>query len=174
MKERNTHKHTHIIYVHICCCLGASLVAHVVKNPAAMRETWVRSLGQEDALEKEMAPHSSILAWNIPWTVEPGRLYSTWGRRVGHGCTTNTKCYCLVSKSCLTFYDPMNYNPPGSSVHGISQARKLERVAISFYRGSSQPRDLTHISCIGRRILYHLTTKEAHMYKYVYIWQICA
>jgi len=68
----------------------------------------------------------------------------------------------------------MNYSPPGSSVHGISQARKLERVAISFYRGSSQPRDLTHISCIGRQILYHLTTKEAHMYKYVYIWQICA
>ena len=41
--------------------------------------------GQEDALEKAMASHSSILAWNIPWTVEPGRLYNTWGHRVGHG-----------------------------------------------------------------------------------------
>ena len=85
MKERNTHKHTHIIYVHICCGLGASLVAQVVKNPAAMWETWVQSLSQEDALEKEMASHSSILAWDIPWTVEPGRLYNTWGHRVGHG-----------------------------------------------------------------------------------------
>ena len=46
----------------------------VVKNPPAMQETWVRSLGQEDALEKEMATHSSILAWDIPWTEEPGGL----------------------------------------------------------------------------------------------------
>ena len=47
----------------------ASLVAQLVKNPPAMRETWVRSLGWEDSLEKEKAPHSSILAWKIPWTV---------------------------------------------------------------------------------------------------------
>ena len=46
----------------------------VVKNPLARQETWVRSLGQEDPLEKEMAIHSSILAWKIPWTEEPGRL----------------------------------------------------------------------------------------------------
>ena len=48
----------------------------VVKNPPAMQETWVRSLGQEDPLEKEMATHSSILAWEIPWTEEPGALQS--------------------------------------------------------------------------------------------------
>ena len=47
----------------------ASLVAQLVKNPPAMRETWVRSLGWEDSLEKGKAPHSSILAWKIPWTV---------------------------------------------------------------------------------------------------------
>ena len=47
----------------------ASLVAQLVKNPPAMWETWVRSLGWEDPLEKEMATHSSILAWRIPWTV---------------------------------------------------------------------------------------------------------
>ena len=46
-----------------------------------MRETQVQSLGQEDLLEKEMATHSSILAWKIPWTEEPGRPYSPWGRK---------------------------------------------------------------------------------------------
>ena len=51
-------------------------MAQMVKNLPAMLETWVRSLGQEDPLEKEMATHSSILAWKIPWTEEPGRLQS--------------------------------------------------------------------------------------------------
>ena len=53
-----------------------SLVAHLVKNLPAVWETWVRSLGWEDPLEEEMATHSSILAWRIPWTEEPGRLQS--------------------------------------------------------------------------------------------------
>ena len=55
----------------------ASLVAQLVKNLPAMWETWVRFLGWEDPLEKEMATHSSILAWRIPWTEEPGGLQST-------------------------------------------------------------------------------------------------
>ena len=50
----------------------------------AMWETWVRSLGREDPLEKEMATHSGILAWRIPWTEEPGGLQSTGSQRVGH------------------------------------------------------------------------------------------
>ena len=54
----------------------ASLVAHREKNLPAMQETWVQSLGREDSLEKEMATHSSILAWKIPWMEEPGRLQS--------------------------------------------------------------------------------------------------
>ena len=54
----------------------ASLVAQLVKNLPAVQETWVRFLGWEDLLEKEMATHSSILAWRIPWTEEPGRLQS--------------------------------------------------------------------------------------------------
>ena len=58
----------------------ASLVAHMVKNLPTVQETWVRSLGWEDLLEKEMATHSSILAWRIPWTEEPGG-YSPWGRK---------------------------------------------------------------------------------------------
>ena len=56
---------------------GASLVAQMVKNLPAMLETQVQSLGQEDPLEEEMATHSSILAWRIPWTEEPGGLQST-------------------------------------------------------------------------------------------------
>ena len=56
----------------------------MVKNLPAMQETWVRSLGREDLLEKEMAAHSSILVWRIPWTEEPGGLQSTGSQRVGH------------------------------------------------------------------------------------------
>ena len=56
----------------------------MVKHLPAMRETGVRSLGWEDPLEKEMATHSSTLAWKIPWTEEPGRLQSMGSQRVGH------------------------------------------------------------------------------------------
>ena len=62
----------------------ASLVAQMVKCLPAMWKTWVGSLGQEDPLEKEMATHSSTLAWKIPWTEEPGRLQSMGSLRVGH------------------------------------------------------------------------------------------
>ena len=60
------------------------LMAQLVKNPPAMWETWVQSLGWEDPLEKGMAVHSSILAWKIPWTEEPDRLQSMGLPRVGH------------------------------------------------------------------------------------------
>ena len=64
--------------------LWTSLIAQSVKNLPAMQETWARFLGWEDPLEKEMATHSSILAWRIPWTEEPGGLQSTGLQRVGH------------------------------------------------------------------------------------------
>jgi len=63
---------------------GYSLVAQMVKHMPTMQETWVQSLGREDLLEKEIATHSRILAWKIPWTEEPGRLQSTGSQRVGH------------------------------------------------------------------------------------------
>ena len=59
-------------------------MAQTVKNPPAMWKTQVRSLGQEDPLEKGMATHSSILAWRIPWTEEPARLQSMGSQRVRH------------------------------------------------------------------------------------------
>ena len=71
-------------------------------------------------------------------------------------------CVCMHAKSlllCPTLCQPMDYSPPGSSVHGILQARILEWVAMPSSRGSSQPRDWTcvsYISCIGRQVLYHL------------------
>ena len=64
--------------------IQASLVAQTVKRLPAMWETWVRSLGWEDPLEKEMTTHSSTLAWKIPWMEEPGRLPSMGSQRVGH------------------------------------------------------------------------------------------
>ena len=61
-----------------------SPVAQMVKCLPTTRETWVRSLGWEDLLEKEMATHSSTVAWKIPWMEEPGRLQSMGSHRVGH------------------------------------------------------------------------------------------
>ena len=63
-------------WLDLLALLHASLIAQSVKNLPAMQETWVQFLGQEDPLEKEMAIHSSILAWKIPWTEEPGGLES--------------------------------------------------------------------------------------------------
>ena len=70
-------KENHILSVlvlHVSIKSAWSLVAQRLKRLPAMRETWVRSLGREDPLEKEMATNSSILAWRIPWTEEPGKL----------------------------------------------------------------------------------------------------
>ena len=99
----------------------ASLVAQLVKNPPAMRETWIQSLGWEDPLEEGIATHSSILAWRIRMDRRAWWLQSSSSS---------------VTQSFLTLCDPMDY-----SVHGILQARILEWVAFPFSRGSSQPRD---------------------------------
>ena len=71
-------------------------VAQTIKRLPTMRETQVRSLGQEDPLEKEMATPSSILAWRIPWTVEPGRLQSMGSRRVGHDWATSLSLWMIA------------------------------------------------------------------------------
>ena len=123
-----------------------------------------------------METHSSILAWKIPWTEEPGRLESMESQRVGHNwvtehtpliksCWSMKKVKMLVPQSCSTLCDPMDCSQPGSSVHGIFQARILELVAISYSRGSSWPRDRTCVSWIARQILYHCITWKALLYK---------
>ena len=103
-----------------------SLVTQMVNNLPEMWETWVQSLGWEDTLQKGIATHSSILAWRIPWTEEPGELQSMGFQRVGHDWAPNTftfnihiythtylihKCtyiyVCLVPQLCLTLCNPM-------------------------------------------------------------------
>ena len=79
-----TERLTLSLFSHDSWKVRASLVAQAVKCLSAMQETQVRSLGWEDPLEKEMAAHSSILAWKFPWTAEPGRLPSTGSQRVRH------------------------------------------------------------------------------------------
>ena len=85
-----------------------------------------------------------------------GTMRSFWG------CV----CECSVAQSCPALCDPINCSPPGSSVHGISQARILEWVAISFSTGFSCSRDQTWVSSIGRWILYHCATWEAFFWGY--------
>ena len=88
---------------------GASLVAQTVKRLPTMREIRVRSLGQEDPLEKEMSTHSSTLAWKIPWTEEPGRLQSMSGflrrelpaEQKPYLIFLSTSCSALVGTSCI-------------------------------------------------------------------------
>ena len=78
-------------------------------------------------------------------------------------------CCCSVVQACPTLFNPMDCIPPGSSVHGISQTRLLEWVAISSSRRFSLPRDRTHVSCVscsGRQILYHCATWEALKHEY--------
>ena len=84
------HKPWILCFYFIYCyfLLLTSLVAQTVKCLPTIQETWVQSLGWEDLLEKEMAIHSSILAWEIPWTEEPGRLPSMGSQRTGHEWVT--------------------------------------------------------------------------------------
>ena len=71
-------------------------MAQTVKNPPIVRETWVRSLGREDPLEKEMATHSSTLAWKIPWMEEPTRLQFMGSQRVGHDWAISLSAYLIM------------------------------------------------------------------------------
>ena len=80
-------------------------MAHTVKNLPARPETLVPSLGWEDALEKEMATHSSILAWRIPCTEEPGGIQSLGSQRVGHDWAANTLNLChILDSACNQYY----------------------------------------------------------------------
>ena len=85
----NTWQHLKVIF-------GLPLVALLLKSPPAIQEARVQPLGQEGSLEKEMATHSSILAWKIPWTEEPGRLQSMGSQRVGHDLATKPQKLILV------------------------------------------------------------------------------
>jgi len=103
-----------------------------------------------------MATLYNILAWRIPWTEEPGGLQSMGSRRFGHTIKVKVKV-SEVTQSCPAVCDPMHYSPPGFSVHGILQARILEWVAISFFRGIFQTQGLNPGLPHCRQILYCLS-----------------
>ena len=77
-------------------------MAQTVKRLPTMRETWVQSLGREDPMEKEVATHSSILAWKIPWMEEPGWLLSMGSQRVGHNRVTSLILYLEIAQVSYT------------------------------------------------------------------------
>ena len=82
-------------------------MAQTVKCLSTVLETRVRSLGQEDPLEKEMAAHSSTLAWKMPWMEEPGGLQSTGSQRVGHDGATPHFPHRLINREAVFFFSPI-------------------------------------------------------------------
>ena len=162
------------------------------KESASMKKAWVRFLGPEDPLEKEMATHSGILTWKIPWMEEPGRLQSIGLQRVGYiwAATlsfllslflppppsplwseppTSVVLVVVFSRSVVPgSYSAMDYSLPGSSVHGISQIRILEWLAISFSRGSSWPRNQTRVCCGRLSYLSLLIFGTLHSKGYIF------
>ena len=91
------------IFVDLLIILVLPLVQQV-KNLPAMQETWVESLGWGDPLEKDMTTYSSVLAWRIPWTEEPGRLQSMGSQRVGHDLATKEQRRRKTKTKSLTLH----------------------------------------------------------------------
>ena len=108
----------------------------MVKNLRALQEIWVRSLGREDALEKGTAAHSSVLAWRIPWTEEPGGLLSVGSNRVGHGWGTNTTTPLLSisvqRRTILIMLGFLNYEHAVSLHSLLSSLKVLSNVLVVF------------------------------------------
>ena len=105
------------------------MVAQTVKRLPTMQETRVRSLGWEDPLEKGMATHSSVLAWRIPWTEEPGGLQSTGPQRVGHDWVTDT----------FTFHKRINGEKGESGGRKRQELRCSARVPLPLLAASWLP-----------------------------------
>ena len=107
-----------------------SLVAHMVKRLPTMWETWVQFLGREDPLEKEMAPHSSTLAWRIPWTEEPGRLQSMGSlkSRTWLSNFTFTFQFHALEKEMATHSSVLAWRIPGTAEPGGLPSLGLHRV----------------------------------------------
>ena len=107
---------------------GVSLVAQRVKHLSAMAETRVRSLGREDPLEKEMATHSSIIAWKIPWTEEPGGLHFMGPQRVKDDWVTNRFFHFNLAAIYIT-----SKLWPFTFCHSSSPGSSYELLSLSFF-----------------------------------------
>ena len=138
--------------------MRTSLVSQMVKHLLTMWRTWVWSLGQEDPLEKEMATHSSTLAWEISWTEEPGRLQSMGSQRVRHDWVTKLSLSYAqwVQFSLSVMSDSL---PP----HGLQPTRllcpwdfpgKSTGVGCYFLQGIFPTRDRTWVSRVAGRCFF--------------------
>ena len=113
-------------------------VAQTVKNLPAMQETRFWSLGLEDPLEKEMATHSSILAWKIPGTEEPGGLQSMWLKRVRHDWSDLHACMHALEKEMATHSSVLAWKIPGTEEPGRLQSMGSLRVGHDWATSLSQ------------------------------------
>ena len=116
-----------------------SPVAQMVKRLPTMRETGVQSLGQEDLLEKEMATHSSILAWKIPWMEEPDRLQSMGSQRIGHDWATSHRSLIerwnlILNVTQVSLVVQLVKNPPVMRVQSLSREDHLEKEMTTHFR----------------------------------------
>ena len=141
---------------------GASLVAQRLKCLPGMQETWAQSLGREDPLEKEIATHSSTLAWRIPWREEPGRLQSMGSQRVGHDWVTSlhftSEVKNLPSDACHCRrhrFDPW--------VRKIPWRRKWQPTPVFMPGKSHGQRSLVGYSPWGYMVGHNLATKQQYM-----------
>ena len=120
----------------MCLCVHCSpVVAQTVKNPPAKQETWVWSLGQEDALKKGMASHSSVLAWRIPWTEEPGGLPSMGSQRVRHDWATNTFTLLLLYMHPYVHSNTI-YNSQDTEIIQMPINRWTEKDVVHIHNGT--------------------------------------
>ena len=138
----------HVPYVCFLLLLLATL-AHLLLSPGKKPFCCFLPRANKTTDIAQAPPSGYMWKHSLPPSPPP-QISWTWLKRPWLG-----PVLCSEAQSCLTLCDPIDYSPPGSSVHGILPARILKWVAISSSRGSSQPRDRTHISCIGRRVLYH-------------------
>ena len=136
--------------------MGSQRIEHCLVN-----NTFILAL-QADSLPIELPgkPKQYICIFILKWRKELAKDKSPKNPKLNSRNNFSCMCASLVTQSCPTLCDPMDHSPPGSSVHGILQARILEWIAISFSRRSSPPRDWTCVSGIGRQILYHWATWE--------------